>query len=124
MGCFAMPEIYSEAQMAREQALVESYATCVEAWRSGLPLPDDNTIRSRLTGPTMPILHCDMVRLARRPWRPWTTEEQGEKVGSSDPAVASVPFDDLYRAAGGKHTLIVLDRAISFGGPGGPVAWS
>ena len=32
------------------------------------------------------------------------------------------PFEDLRRAVEGAEVLVVLDRAISFGGPGGPVA--
>ena len=32
------------------------------------------------------------------------------------------PFEDLRRAVEGVESLVVLDRAISFGGPGGPVA--
>jgi pyruvate ferredoxin oxidoreductase alpha subunit len=32
------------------------------------------------------------------------------------------PFTELRRAVEGVHTLVVFDRAISFGGPGGPVS--
>ena len=32
------------------------------------------------------------------------------------------PFEDLRRAVEGADVLVILDRAISFGGPGGPVA--
>jgi pyruvate ferredoxin oxidoreductase alpha subunit len=32
------------------------------------------------------------------------------------------PFEELRRAVAGAEVLVVLDRAISFGGPGGPVA--
>ncbi|MFH1647632.1 MAG: pyruvate ferredoxin oxidoreductase, partial [Chloroflexota bacterium] len=32
------------------------------------------------------------------------------------------PFDALRQAVSGADVLIVMDRAISFGGPGGPVA--
>jgi pyruvate ferredoxin oxidoreductase alpha subunit len=49
--------------------------------------------------------------------------EQGEKVGVIKIRLwRPFPFDDIYRAAAGKDALIVLDRAISFGGPGGPLA--
>ena len=48
---------------------------------------------------------------------------QGEKVGVIKIRLwRPFPFDDFYKAVAGKKTLIVLDRAISFGGPGGPVA--
>ena len=32
------------------------------------------------------------------------------------------PFDDLREAVKGSDTMVILDRAVSFGGPGGPVA--
>ena len=32
------------------------------------------------------------------------------------------PFEELRRAVAGVEVVVVLDRAISFGGPGGPVA--
>jgi len=32
------------------------------------------------------------------------------------------PFDELRQAAQGAKRMIVIDRAISYGGPGGPVA--
>ncbi len=49
--------------------------------------------------------------------------EQGERVGVIRIRLwRPFPFEDLYGAVAGKKTLIVLDRAISFGGPGGPVA--
>jgi pyruvate ferredoxin oxidoreductase alpha subunit len=100
MGCFGMPEIYTEVQMAREQALVDSYTTCIRAWEEW----------EALTG---------------RRYHPVETyrADQGEKVGVIKIRLwRPFPFDDIYKAAAGKDALIVLDRAISFGGPGGPVA--
>jgi pyruvate ferredoxin oxidoreductase alpha subunit len=32
------------------------------------------------------------------------------------------PFDELRKAVAGVDTVVVFDRAISFGGPGGPVS--
>jgi pyruvate ferredoxin oxidoreductase alpha subunit len=32
------------------------------------------------------------------------------------------PFDELRQAARGAERMIVIDRAVSYGGPGGPVA--
>lgn len=31
------------------------------------------------------------------------------------------PFDEIRQAVGNAETLVVVDRALSFGGPGGPV---
>ena len=49
--------------------------------------------------------------------------DEGEKVGVIKIRLwRPFPFDEFRKAALGKKHLIVLDRAISFGGPGGPVA--
>jgi pyruvate ferredoxin oxidoreductase alpha subunit len=49
--------------------------------------------------------------------------EQGHKVGLVRIRLwRPFPFEELRKAVGGVKTLIVLDRAISTGGPGGPVA--
>jgi pyruvate ferredoxin oxidoreductase alpha subunit len=48
---------------------------------------------------------------------------EGEKVGVVKIRLwRPFPFEDFRKAVQGKKTLIVVDRAISFGGPGGPVA--
>ena len=48
--------------------------------------------------------------------------EQGEKVGLVRLRLwRPFPFDELRNAVSSAKTLIVLDRALSFGGPYGPV---
>ncbi len=125
MGCFAMPEIYSETQMARERALVESYATCVKAWeewaaltgRQYHPVETYRADDAEYCIVTMGSLGETAMAAVDE------LREQGEKVGVIKIRLwRPFPFNDLYRAVAGKHTLIVLDRAISFGGSGGPVA--
>ncbi|MDD3719652.1 MAG: transketolase C-terminal domain-containing protein [Actinomycetota bacterium] len=125
MGCFAMPEIYTEAQIARERALVESYATCVNAWeewaaltgRRYHPVETYRADDAEYCIVTMGSLGETAMAAVDE------LREQGEKVGVIKIRLwRPFPFDDIYRAVAGKDTLIVLDRAISFGGPGGPVA--
>jgi pyruvate ferredoxin oxidoreductase alpha subunit len=125
MGCYAMPEIYTEAQMARERALVDSYATCVRAWEEWADLTGrryhpvetyraDDAAYCIVTMGSLGETAMAAVDELR---------EQGEKVGVIKIRLwRPFPFDDIHRAAAGKDALIVLDRAISFGGPGGPVA--
>ncbi len=49
--------------------------------------------------------------------------DEGEKVGVVKIRLwRPFPFEDFRKAVLGKKILIVIDRAISFGGPGGPVA--
>ena len=125
MGCFAMHEIYTEAQIARERALVESYATCVNAWeewaaltgRRYHPVETYRADDAEYCIVTMGSLGETAMAAVDE------LREQGEKVGVIKIRLwRPFPFDDIYRAVAGKDTLIVLDRAISFGGPGGPVA--
>jgi pyruvate ferredoxin oxidoreductase alpha subunit len=124
MGCFGMPEIYTEVQMAREQALVDSYSTCIKAWEewealTGRRYHAVETYRAddaEYCIVTMGSLGETAMAAVDE------LREQGEKVGVIKIRLwRPFPFDDIYRAAAGKDALIVLDRAISFGGPGGPV---
>ncbi|MDI6832071.1 MAG: transketolase C-terminal domain-containing protein [Actinomycetota bacterium] len=125
MGCFAMPEIYTEAQMAREKALVGSYATCIKAWEEweGLtgrryhPVETYRADDAEYCIVTMGSLGETAMAAVDE------LREQGEKAGVIKLRLwRPFPFDELYRVTEGKKALIVLDRAISFGGPGGPVA--
>ncbi|NPV58916.1 MAG: pyruvate ferredoxin oxidoreductase [Actinobacteria bacterium] len=125
MGCFGMPEIYTEAQMAREKALVGSYATCVKAWdewaeltgRRYHPIETYRADDAEYCIVTMGSLGETAMAAVDE------LREQGEKVGVIKIRLwRPFPFEDLHRAVAGKSALIVLDRAISFGGPGGPVA--
>ncbi len=125
MGCFGMPEIYTEAQMAREQALVDSYTTCIRAWEEW------EALTGRRYHPVETYraddAECCIVTMGSLGETAMTAvdelREQGEKVGVIKIRLwRPFPFDDIYKAAAGKDALIVLDRAISFGGPGGPVA--
>jgi pyruvate ferredoxin oxidoreductase alpha subunit len=125
MGCFGMPEIYTEAQMAREHALVSSYATCLRAWeewaaltgRAYRPIETYRTEDAEYAIVTMGSLGETAMAAVDE------LREEGEKVGVVRIRLwRPFPFEDLYRAVEGMKALIVLDRAISFGGPGGPVA--
>jgi len=125
MGCFGMPEIYSEAQMAREQALVGSFPVCVKAWeewaeltgRHYRPIETYRNDDAEYAIVTMGSLGETAMAAVDE------LRDRGEKVGVIKIRLwRPFPFEDLRKAAEGKKALIVLDRAISFGGPGGPVA--
>jgi len=48
--------------------------------------------------------------------------KEGKTVGQQNlPLWRPFPFDEIRQAVKNAKTLIVLDRALSFGGPGGPV---
>ena len=125
MGCFAMPEIYTEAQMAREQAVLGSYPTCLKAWDEWAALT------GRAYHPIETYMADDaeycIVTMGSFGETAMTAVDElraaGERVGVIKIRLwRPFPFEDFFKAAAGKKTLIVLDRAISFGGPGGPVA--
>jgi pyruvate ferredoxin oxidoreductase alpha subunit len=124
MGAFGMPEIYSEAKKAQDIALRDSYPVILEIWNQWGELTGRHyhpVETYRMEGAKIALLTMgsfgeiameavDRMRekgvpvglLKLRLWRPF-------------------PFDDIRRAVQGLETLAILDRAISFGGIGGPV---
>ncbi len=125
MGPVGVPAIYAETRMAHQDALVRSKEVILEAWE-------------------------EMARLTGRRYRPVETyrtedaevcllimgglaetamtavdllREQGRKVGLVRLRLwRPFPFEEFYEAVGGCKVLAVVDRALSTGGPGGPVA--
>ncbi|MCL2679338.1 MAG: pyruvate ferredoxin oxidoreductase [Dehalococcoidia bacterium] len=124
MGDFAPPFIYTEARWAHETALRQSKQTILKVWdefagkfgRQYKPVEsyraDDaktllftigsfsETAMTAVDALREEGLDIGLVRL--RLWRPF-------------------PFEELRAVVKGAETLIVLDRALSVGGPGGPV---
>ncbi len=125
MGTFAMNDIYTEVMKAKDVALVNSKEVILTVWkewekRFGRRYEPIEAYRAKgakillLTmgsmGETASVA-VDELRTKGIPvgllklklWRPF-------------------PFAELRKAVKGAATLIVADRAVSFGGPGGPVA--
>lgn len=124
MGTLGMPEIYTESRKSQDEALKNSKKTILKVWdewekmfgRSYKPvetyLAEDAEIlllTMGSMGETAEIaidelrkkgLSVGLVKL--RLWRPF-------------------PFEELKAAVKKAKLLIVTDRAVSFGGPGGPV---
>src|SRR5512135_1639569 len=125
MGAFGMPEVYSEAKKAQDIALRDSYPVILEVWKEWGKLTGRNysPIETyRMDGAKLALLTMgsfgevamdavDRMRekgvpvglLKLRLWRPF-------------------PFEDIRQAMKGLEMLVVMDRAISTGGIGGPVA--
>jgi pyruvate ferredoxin oxidoreductase alpha subunit len=125
MGCFAMPEIYTESQYARDAALLNSYPTCIKAWeewaaltgRKYLPIETYRADDAEYCIVTMGSFGETAMSAIDE------LREEGEKVGVIKIRLwRPFPLEEFFKAVLGKKSLIVLDRAISFGGPGGPVA--
>jgi len=124
MGDFAPPIIYPEAKWAQEVNLRASKETILKCWQEFAdifghkyqPVESYHSEKAKVLLLTMgsfsetAMTAIDKMRgegrdvgLVRlRLWRPF-------------------PFEELRRAVASAETLIVVDRALSFGGPGGPV---
>ncbi len=124
MGDFGPPVIYSEAKWAQEVNLRASKEVILQTWqefgkafgRHYLPVEPYHSEDARVLLLTMGSFSetamtaidkmggegrdVGLVRL--RLWRPF-------------------PFEELRQAVKDAEVLVVLDRALSFGGPGGPV---
>ncbi len=124
MGDFGPPAIYFEAKWAQEVSLRATKGVILEVWqefgkqfgRHYLPVEFYRTEGCRNLLMTMGSFSetamtavdklkgegKDIGLIRLRLWRPF-------------------PFEELREAVKGAETLIVLDRALSAGGPGGPV---
>ncbi len=125
MGAFALPSIFAEAKKAQEVALQSSMPKILETWKAFGEMTgryyhpietyraedaDTLLITMGSFGETASVA-VDRMREEKRSvglvkirlWRPF-------------------PFDDFRRAVAGAKNLVVIDRAVSVGGPGGPVA--
>lgn len=125
MGTAAMPEIFTEVLKAKDEALINSKKTIIKIWKEWKELfgREYNPVEKYKTEGAETLimtmgsmgetasLAIDELRaegvpaglIKLRLWRPF-------------------PFEELKEAVKGAKRLIVTDRAISFGGPGGPVA--
>jgi len=125
MGAFALPSIFAEAKKAQEVAIRSSLPKIVETWKAlgdltgryYRPIETYRTEGAETLLVTMGSLGetasaaVDEMRKEGRPvglmkirlWRPF-------------------PFDAFREVACQVKRLVVIDRAISVGGPGGPVA--
>jgi pyruvate ferredoxin oxidoreductase alpha subunit len=125
MGDFAPPFIFTEAKWAQEVNIRESRKVILQAWeeydkifgRKYLPVEKYHSDGAKVllmtmgsSGETASVAidelraeGMDVGQVRLRLWRPF-------------------PFEELREAVKDADVLLVMDRAISYGGPGGPVA--
>ncbi len=125
MGAFAMPELFTEAKMAQNEALKGSMPSILKGWEqwgelTGRLYRPVETYRSKdadtliLTMGSLSETAAEAVDLMR---------EEGKSVGLVRLRLwRPFPFAAFREAVAHAKNLIVVDRAISFGGPGGPVS--
>ncbi len=121
MGDFAAPDFYTETKKMQDEALRSSREVVLKAWREfgklfGRDYSPVETFRAEgagvllLTMGSFSEVAMEAIDLLR---------EEGEKVGGIRLRLwRPFPFEEFRRAVDRAKLLIVLDRAISFGGPG------
>jgi pyruvate ferredoxin oxidoreductase alpha subunit len=125
MGAFGMPNIFTEAKKAQNEALLASKEEILKAWkemgditgRYYNPVENYRADDAETVFLTMGSL-SGTVSIAVDKLR-----AQGKKVGQIKLRLwRPFPFEEIRQAVKNVKQIIVLDRAVSYGGPGGPVA--
>ena len=125
VGAFGMPGIYTEAKKAQDMALIEAKPEILKAWEE---LGEVTGRRYRAVetyhAEGAETLFLTMGSIGQTvAMAVEALQEQGEAVGLVKLRLwRPFPFEELRQAAGGAKRIIVIDRAISYGGTGGPVA--
>jgi pyruvate ferredoxin oxidoreductase alpha subunit len=124
MGDFAPPVIYTEAKWAQEENLRNSKKTILAVWdefakefgRKYLPVESYRTEDAKTLLFTMGSFSETAMTAIDK------LRDEGQNVGLIRLRLwRPFPFEELRRSVKNAETLIVLDRALSTGGPGGPV---
>ncbi len=125
MGDFAPPFIFTEMKWAQEMALRDSKKVVLEVWdefartfgRAYHPVEKYHSDGAKVVLMTMGSVG-ETASVAIDEMR-----AEGQNVGQVRLRLwRPFPFEELRQALAGAEVIIVLDRAISFGGPGGPLA--
>ncbi|MBU2644144.1 pyruvate ferredoxin oxidoreductase [bacterium] len=125
MGALGMPDIFTEAKKSQNEALLRSKTQILAAWkelgdvcgRYYHPIESYKTEGAKVAFLSMGSIG-ETLSLAIDELR-----EIGEAVGLLKMRLwRPFPFEELAEVVKGLDQIIVIDRAVSFGGPGGPVA--
>ncbi len=124
MGDFGPPFIYTETKWAQEVNLRQSKETILKVWQ------EFGNIFKRHYHP-VECYRCEDARIMLLTMGSFSEtamtaidkmHEDGMNIGLLKLRLwRPFPFEELRQAVKNIETLIVLDRALSFGGPGGPV---
>ncbi len=125
IGPVGFPELYTEIKKQQNEALLGSYEVILEVWKEWAerfgreyhPVEsyraEDAEVLINLAGAV-----AGTARVAVDKMR-----EEGRKVGLIRTRLwRPYPFADMREAVKGAKAVVVVDRALSFGGPGGPIA--
>ena len=124
MGALGMPDIFNEAMMAKDQALINSKAVILDVWKEWekqFGRKYEPIGPYRMEGAEVALLTMgsmgDTAEEAVDELR-----EKGVKAGLLKLKLwRPFPTEELIKAVKGLKSLVVIDRAVSFGGSGAPV---
>ena len=124
MGDFGPPVIYSEAKWAQEVNLRASKEVILQTWKEfGKAFGRHYSPVERYHSEDAKVLLLTMGSFSETAMTAIDRMRgEGREVGLVKLRLwRPFPFEELRQAVENAETLIVLDRALSFGGPGGPV---
>ncbi len=125
MGAFGPPYIYTEIKKAQDESLRASKEVILECWREFgkkfgrfyAPVEKYHSNGAKTLLLTLGSFSETAMEAIDR------MRAEGQDVGLIRLRLwRPFPFDEFREAVKDAETLIVFDRALSFGGPGGPVA--
>jgi pyruvate ferredoxin oxidoreductase alpha subunit len=125
MGAFSMPALYTETKKAQAEALTAAMPYILKGWqefgdmtgRYYHPVETYKTDDAKILLVTQGSL-SETASVAID-----TLRGAGESVGLVKIRLwRPFPFEEFREAVAGAELVVVMDRAISYGGPGGPLA--
>ncbi len=125
IGAFTMPSFFTEAKKIHDESLKASYGPILQAFQSWEHISGRSyhPVEKQYTqdAETLFIIMGSLAETAGEAVK--IMREQGVKTGLLTLRVwRPFPFAELRRAITGVQKLIIIDRALSPGGPGGPLA--
>lgn len=124
MGAFGPPDIYTEIKKAQNVVLESSKKTILKAWK------EFGDTFGRYYSP-LNCYRCENAKVILLAMGSFSEtamsavdamREDGHEVGLIQLMLwRPFPFEEIRKAAKDAEVLVVFDRAVSFGGPGGPV---
>ena len=124
MGVFGPPVMYTEVKKAQDVNLRASHEVILECWREfGSQFGRHYSPVEKYRVDDAKVLLLTMGSFSETAMTAVDKmRDEGQQVGLLKLRLwRPFPFKEFRQAVEGVETLIVLDRAISFGGPGGPV---
>ncbi|MDD4985550.1 MAG: transketolase C-terminal domain-containing protein [Dehalococcoidales bacterium] len=124
MGAFGPPDIYTEVKKAQDVVLTSSKEVILEAWK------EFGDIFGRYYSPIQ-CYRCEGAKVLLMTMGSFSEtamsavdamRDDGKAVGLLNLRLwRPFPFAEIRQAVHDADVLVVFDRALSFGGPGGPV---